>query len=614
MSLRILPLLLAALCLLGPGPAKAWWDQAWTFRKEITVDTAAAGSQLPDTVRRFPLLVRLDSAAFAFADADPSGKDLRFIAADDKTPLSFRIESYDPGAGLAMIWVELPELLPAGQTKLWLYFGNKDAAAAGTPARTYDPLYRAVYHFPGTTEDATANRTPLDGAAAFGTAGIAGRDLRLTGTAPLTIPAPAASITQPDGFTVEMWAKPQATPGDAILYALRNDAGTLTLGLAAGIPYAELQLPGVAPKRIASTGPLGSDWTHLAVTGTTSALILYVNGQAVATLAEAVPVLTGTAILGGAPAPLPAAPVTGTSAGSAPTTGSDPAAAPPAVIPGFVGEVDELRLSNTARSAAYFQAVRLSQGTGTPLLRFGADEELAAGGFGYFGVIWKNLTVDAVAIIIVLGIMAVISWIVMGAKSRYINRTVEADEYFQELFRERRGDLSTLSANEQSELRHSALFRIYRSGLAELLDRHAEEHNPHLSDEAVESIRGAIDAARVEETEGLDRWMVLLTIAIAGGPFIGLLGTVLGVMITFAAISLAGDVNVNAIAPGVAAALAATVAGLAVAIPALFGYNYLSTRANSVSNRLQVFSDRLVGRLAELHRRNGLGAIPQAGE
>jgi biopolymer transport protein ExbB len=79
--------------------------------------------------------------------------------------------------------------------------------------------------------------------------------------------------------------------------------------------------------------------------------------------------------------------------------------------------------------------------------------------------------------------------------------------------------------------------------------------------------------------------MVLLTIAISGGPFLGLLGTVVGVMITFAAIAAAGDVNVNSIAPGIAAALLATVAGLAVAIPALFGYNYLASRIKTISRR-----------------------------
>ena len=97
----------------------------------------------------------------------------------------------------------------------------------------------------------------------------------------------------------------------------------------------------------------------------------------------------------------------------------------------------------------------------------------------------------------------------------------------------------------------------------------------------------------------LSSQMVLLTIAISGGPFLGLLGTVIGVMITFAAIALSGDVNVNAIAPGTAAALAATVAGLSVAIPALFGYNYLASRIRNISADMQIFVDEFVTRVAE---------------
>jgi biopolymer transport protein ExbB len=93
--------------------------------------------------------------------------------------------------------------------------------------------------------------------------------------------------------------------------------------------------------------------------------------------------------------------------------------------------------------------------------------------------------------------------------------------------------------------------------------------------------------------------MVLLTIAISGGPFLGLLGTVVGVMITFAAIAAVGDVNVNSIAPGIAAALVATVAGLGVAIPALFGYNYLASRVKNISADQQVFADELIAKIAE---------------
>ena len=103
----------------------------------------------------------------------------------------------------------------------------------------------------------------------------------------------------------------------------------------------------------------------------------------------------------------------------------------------------------------------------------------------------------------------------------------------------------------------------------------------------------------MRESQKLNKMIVLLTIAISGGPFLGLLGTVVGVMITFAAVAAAGEVNVNAIAPGIAAALLATVAGLAVAIPALFGYNYIVTRIKDSTSDMHVFIDEFVTKMAE---------------
>ena len=123
----------------------------------------------------------------------------------------------------------------------------------------------------------------------------------------------------------------------------------------------------------------------------------------------------------------------------------------------------------------------------------------------------------------------------------------------------------------------------------------------NLSAAALDAIRASLDAAMVRENQRLNSGIVLLTIAISGGPFLGLLGTVVGVMITFAAIAAAGDVNVNAIAPGIAAALVATVAGLAVAIPALFGYNWLAIRIKNVSADTQVFADEFLTKSAEMH-------------
>jgi biopolymer transport protein ExbB len=92
--------------------------------------------------------------------------------------------------------------------------------------------------------------------------------------------------------------------------------------------------------------------------------------------------------------------------------------------------------------------------------------------------------------------------------------------------------------------------------------------------------------------------LVLLTLSVSGAPFLGLLGTVVGIMVTFGTIAMAGDVNVNTIAPGVAAALATTVAGLIVAIPVMFGYNQLATQIKELTASMEVYANELMGKIA----------------
>jgi biopolymer transport protein ExbB len=133
--------------------------------------------------------------------------------------------------------------------------------------------------------------------------------------------------------------------------------------------------------------------------------------------------------------------------------------------------------------------------------------------------------------------------------------------------------------------------------------REIEGKSKGIEGKSIEAIRAALDATMVREGQKLNSQMVLLTIAISGGPFIGLLGTVVGVMVTFAAIAATGDVNINAIAPGMAAALLATTAGLAVAIPSLFGYNYLGSIAKEISADMRVFTDEFIARVAEQYGR-----------
>jgi biopolymer transport protein ExbB len=148
------------------------------------------------------------------------------------------------------------------------------------------------------------------------------------------------------------------------------------------------------------------------------------------------------------------------------------------------------------------------------------------------------------------------------------------------------------------------VYRIYHIGAEEIRHRFPGGANGAkvLSAQSIRAIRASLDAGMVKESHKLNNQMVLLTIAISGGPFLGLLGTVIGVMITFAAIAAAGDVNVNAIAPGIAAALLATVAGLTVAIPSLFGYNYLTIRIKNATSDMHVFIDEFVTKMAEFYR------------
>lgn len=150
------------------------------------------------------------------------------------------------------------------------------------------------------------------------------------------------------------------------------------------------------------------------------------------------------------------------------------------------------------------------------------------------------------------------------------------------------------------------LWNLYHLGIQQTLKRFegqavGADRVRTLSAQSIEAIRATLDAAVIRMTQKLNGQMVWLTIAIAGGPFLGLLGTVVGVMITFAAIAASGDVNINAIAPGTAAALVATVAGLGVAIPCLFGYNYLNTRIKEIAADMRVFVDELVTRIAETY-------------
>jgi len=583
--------LLLALLALAPTQALAWWQTDWSYRKQITIDTTPKGADITQAAGRVPVLIRLHTGNFSFSDAQDNGNDLRFIGSDDKTPLPFHIEQFDPLLGVAAIWVDVPDL-PAGSVKqIWLYYANKKAPPGGDAAGTFDADYTLVYHFdedagsPPRDKTAYANNAQ-NAPAGIDTGAVIGKGARFTGVGPITVPAsPSLAITPGGSFTFSAWVKSNVPGPRQALYARADNGSALVIGLDSGTPFAEVQ--GAGAVRIAAPQAVAKgQWTHLAFTADGKTLTLYVNAKSVATAAGALPALNSITGLGGVP-----------QAETLPTAASP-----------FTGEMDEIRLSKVARSAALIRADVMAQGPDSRLVTYGIDEKQAGFGFGYFGIIIKSVTVDAWVVIGILGVMAVISWFVMFTKASYVGTVDKANDAFVQLFRKHGGDplaidASKMAMREQRKLARSSIWRIYHLASEEIHRRKSRTGTLVLNAEAIEVIRALMDAAQVRENQRLARSMVLLTISISGGPFLGLLGTVVGVMITFAAIAASGDVNVNAIAPGISAALLATVAGLGVAIPALFGYNYLVIRNKNVSANMQVFVDEFITRLSELYSR-----------
>ena len=118
-----------------------------------------------------------------------------------------------------------------------------------------------------------------------------------------------------------------------------------------------------------------------------------------------------------------------------------------------------------------------------------------------------------------------------------------------------------------------------------------------ISTASFDAVKLVMEEAASSEAMGLEKGMIVLSTAVAGGPFIGLLGTVWGVMETFSGIASAGSASLTAMAPGVAGALICTVIGLLVAIPAMFSYNFMVTSIRHITQELDGFAARYANQL-----------------
>lgn len=149
-----------------------------------------------------------------------------------------------------------------------------------------------------------------------------------------------------------------------------------------------------------------------------------------------------------------------------------------------------------------------------------------------------------------------------------------------------------------SERGSDAMARVYAAGSREWREARLKDATPDQANAVVERARSQMDVAVSRETVRMESGLSTLAIVASSAPFIGLLGTVIGIMNSFRDIAARGETNLTVVAPGIAEALFATALGLGAAIPALIFYNIFSSDVSKFSERLSLFASEVVVRLS----------------
>jgi len=207
----------------------------------------------------------------------------------------------------------------------------------------------------------------------------------------------------------------------------------------------------------------------------------------------------------------------------------------------------------------------------------------------------QNATAEGKATVIVLLVLSLFSWTIIITKFRQLTIARQATRKFLAAYSSTRDPLDIQRKGEEYD--GAPAYQLYIRGADELA--YQLEHNPvtvkgdrRISPASFEAVKVALEEAASGEAMALEKGMIVLSTAVAGGPFIGLLGTVWGVMSTFAGIAESHAATLTAMAPGVAAALVATVTGLLVAIPAMFAYNFMVTSIRTITQELDGYATR----------------------
>ncbi len=347
----------------GGGNNPPWYNSGWTNRKPVTIShTQVSGSS---NLTNFPVLfsvtdVNLKTVANGGSVGKSDGTDILFTASDGVTKLNHELETYNGSTGQVIAWVQVPSLSPTADTTIYVYYGNSSASNQQNPTGVWDSNYVGVWHLAdaatSTSHDSTSNaNNGTNSSLSSGTGQIDGA-ATTSGTSYVSVPD--NSGLHPASITVSFWLKSTQT-GNVVIFEKDGNSGfSVQRGVDADPNHGVKMNVGNYNTDIATANKTADS------DGTWHYYVLTYGG-----------VNTGNAYLDGADNSgnnsLTSTP--SYSAGSL-YTGSRGGTY------GFIGTLDEVRLSNSVRSQDWVKTEYNNQSAPGTFLSEGTQENYSAGG------------------------------------------------------------------------------------------------------------------------------------------------------------------------------------------------------------------------------------------
>ena len=212
---------------------------------------------------------------------------------------------------------------------------------------------------------------------------------------------------------------------------------------------------------------------------------------------------------------------------------------------------------------------------------------------GHFG----GASLLAKAIYLFLLLLSVVAWAIIIAKVRALRRNASGTRQFLELYRRMRRDLPGLlrQVGAAQGTLESPLVAVFLRGCEELQaalsrDPAGAAARPRITPLQFSTLTRAVAAVEDKYFLDLEHFLIILATTVSAAPFLGLLGTVWGILEAFQSMGVRGATGVTAVGPGISEALIATAAGLIVAIPALLGYNFIGARIRELAGEADAFT------------------------